>query len=44
MSPPNRNFGDAIVVQDLNEINVWNILSEVTPPLTKILEMLLLND
>ena len=39
--PLNRNFGDAIAVQDLRGIYV-EILFEVPPPRTKILEPLLL--
>ena len=29
---PNRNFGDAIAVQDLREIHVWNSVRASPPP------------
>ena len=38
---PNRNFGDAIAVQDFSGIH-YESLSDVPPPRTKILEPLLL--
>ena len=30
--PPNRNFGEAIVVQDLRGIHVWNSVQASPPP------------
>ena len=35
MFPPNRNFGNAIAVQDLRGIHLWNFFN--VPPRTKIL-------